>query len=64
MTDKNTAAAVLADPYQIVVEHVEGGSRTFGWFASEQEAEDFAMCHRDKLGLDGCLSWSVQHADA
>ena len=64
MNDASKTTAVLTDRYQIVVEHAEGGSRTFGWFATEQAGEDFAMRHRVRLGLDGCLSWSVQHADA
>jgi hypothetical protein len=56
--------AVLTDRYQIVVEHVEGGTTTHGRFSTQQAGEEFAMQHRDKLGLTGCLSWSVQHADA
>ena len=63
MTEIPTTA-VLTDRYRICVEHVEGPSTTHGWFATEQEAEDFAINNRSRLGLDGCLSWHVEHEDA
>lgn len=66
MTDpqSRTTAFTLDDRYRIAVTHTGGPQTSYGWFASEKEAEDFAMLHRTKLGLDRCVSWHVEHQDA
>lgn len=59
-----TTTAILTDRYRIFVKDVNDEITGYGWFASEQEAEDFAMAHRDRLGLDRCIEWYVEHEDA
>jgi hypothetical protein len=59
-----TTTAILVDRYRIVVKDATDDIRTIGWFGSAKEAEDFAMDHRVRLGLNGCIEWYVEHEDA
>lgn len=64
MTPIEQLLAIMTDRYRICVTHVAGPNTTHGWFATKEDAEDFAMKNRVRLGLDRCLEWHIEHGDA
>jgi hypothetical protein len=66
MANSKHETSVLLDGFRIVVDpgDAQAGTRSYGYFATEKDAIDYAMGHRDRLGLDRCVSWYVEHSDA